>query len=43
MNSRKKKKMIPDLTENDVLGADHQQVALKLFADFVSNAVFHGG
>lgn len=30
-----------DLTQNDVLGADHQQVAFKLLADFLLDRVVH--
>lgn len=33
--------MSSDLTEDDMLGADHQQVAFKLPADFLLDAVVH--
>lgn len=30
-----------DLTQDDVLGADHQQVAFKLLTDFLLDGVVH--
>lgn len=32
-----------DLTQNDVLGADHQQVAFKLLTDLLLDGVVHVG
>lgn len=33
--------ILSDLTQDDVLGANHQQVAFKLLADFLLDTVVH--